>query len=152
MLFNKMEFDITKRNYKNLEDLMNNAEFIIKDNKFKLNTEEKIKVFWNFIFNYIKLFKKNNSNSKKCEEHLYELNPFIKVLNEYLKQMDLPFKLEKMQSVYKKKSNFCTTELLFITPNFWDFYKFGKISKGRIKKSFMTTSVNESKSKITIYL
>ena len=71
MLFNKMEFDITKRNYKNLEDLMNNAEFIIKDNKFKLNTEEKIKVFWNFIFNYIKLFKKNNSNSKKCELHLY---------------------------------------------------------------------------------
>ena len=147
-----MEIDITKRNYKNIEDLISDAEFILKNNKFELTTEEKIKVFWNFIFNYAKLYKKNNSKYPNSEEQLYELNPFVNLLNEYLKQMDLPFKLDRIKSTYKKDSKICIAELFFITPSFWDFYKFGKISKGRIKKSFMTTSTNESKSKITIYL
>ena len=151
-MFKKMEIDITKRNYKNIEDLISDAEFILKNNKFELTTEEKIKVFWNFIFNYAKLYKKNNSKYPNSEEQLYELNPFVNLLNEYLKQMDLPFKLDRIKSTYKKDSKICIAELFFITPSFWDFYKFGKISKGRIKKSFMTTSTNESKSKITIYL
>lgn len=151
-MFKKMEIDITKRNYKNIEDLISDAEFILKNNKFELTTEEKTKVFWNFIFNYAKLYKKNNSKYPNSEEQLYELNPFVNLLNEYLKQMNLPFKLDKIKSTYKKDSKICIAELFFITPSFWDFYKFGKISKGRIKKSFMTTSTNESKSKITIYL
>ena len=151
-MFKKMKFDITTRNYKNFDDLMRDAEFILKNNKFELTTEEKTKVFWNFIFNYAKLYKKNNSKYPNSEEQLYELNPFVNLLNEYLKQMDLPFKLDRIKSTYKKDSKICIAELFFITPSFWDFYKFGKISKGRIKKSFMTTSTNESKSKITIYL
>ena len=151
-MFKKMEIDITKRNYKNIEDLINDAEFILKNNKFELTTEEKTKVFWNFIFNYAKLYKKNNSKYPNSEEQLYELNPFVNLLNEYLKQMDLHFKLDRIKSTYKKDSKICIAELFFITPSFWDFYKFGKISKGIIKKSFMTTSTNESKSKITIYL
>ena len=151
-MFKKMKFDITTRNYKNFDDLMRDAEFILKNNKFELTTEEKTKVFWNFIFNYSKLYKKNNSKYSNSEEQLYELNPFVNLLNEYLKQMDLPFKLDRIKSTYKKDSKICIAELFFITPSFWDFYKLGKISKGRIKKSFMTTSTNESKSKITIYL